>query len=107
MSSSAKKTLNSKFKGFCQFKLQSGNHSLGTVTPKNNIYYLEYLYLSYICFACLFVCLFARLFPINDKTAEPIGPDFFGGLHISPGKVYKMIKYQKCASKQIRFLLNV
>ena len=37
---------------------------------------------------CLFVCLFVCLYPINVKTAEPIGPKFFVGHHVIPGKVY-------------------
>ena len=46
----------------------------------------------YINLACLgvwvFVCLFVCLYPINVKTAEPIGPKFFVGHHVIPGKVY-------------------
>ena len=38
----------------------------------------------YINLACLFVCLY----PINVKTAEPIGPKFFVGPHVALGKVY-------------------
>ena len=30
-------------------------------------------------FVCLFGCLFVCLYPINVKTAEPIGPKFFVG----------------------------
>jgi len=33
----------------------------------------------YINLACLFGCLFVCLYPINVKTAEPIGPKFFVG----------------------------
>jgi len=39
----------------------------------------------YINLACLFVCLY----PINVKTAEPIGPKFFVGPLGTPGKVYE------------------
>ena len=38
----------------------------------------------FIYFACLGVCLY----PINVKTAEPIGPNFFVGPHMNLGKVY-------------------
>jgi hypothetical protein len=38
---------------------------------------------------CLFVCLFVCLYPINVKTAEPIGPKFFVGHLGTPGKVYE------------------
>ena len=42
----------------------------------------------YINFACLSVCLFVCLYPINVKTAEPIWPKFFVGTRVIPGKVY-------------------
>ena len=45
----------------------------------------------------VFVCLY----PINVKTAEPIGPKFFVGSRETPGKVYN---FQKFASIKIRFL---
>ena len=38
---------------------------------------------------CLFVCLSVSLYPINVKTAEPIGPKFFVGDLGTPGKVYE------------------
>ena len=38
---------------------------------------------------CLFVCLSVCLYPINVKTAEPIGPIFFVGHHVTTGKVYE------------------
>ena len=59
--------------------------------PSINIYY-----------ACLGVCLY----PVNVKTAEPIGPEFFVGLHIFPRKVYEKSKFQKLASSKIKFSLN-
>ena len=34
------------------------------------------------------LCLSVRLYPINVKTAEPIGPKFCVGLRVTPGKVY-------------------
>ena len=37
----------------------------------------------------VFVCLFVCLYPINVKTAEPIGPKFFVGHLGTPGKVYE------------------
>jgi len=39
----------------------------------------------YINLACLSVCLY----PINIKTAEPIGPKFFVGHLGTPGNVYE------------------
>ena len=39
-------------------------------------------------FVCLSVCLSVCLYPINVKTAEPIGPKYFVGHHVTPGKVY-------------------
>ena len=52
----------------------------------------------------LSVCLSVRLYPINVKTAEPIGPKFFVGYHVTPGKVYGWSNFQKFASIKIRFL---
>ena len=46
------------------------------------MYCLQYLYIN---LACLFVCLY----PINVKTAEPIGPKFVVGPQGAPGKVYE------------------
>ena len=46
------------------------------------------------------------LYPTNVKTAEPIGPKFCVGPHMTPGKVYKLSKFKKFASNKIRFLIN-
>ena len=46
----------------------------------------------YINLACLSVCLSVLsvcLYPINVKTGEPIGPNFFVGHLGTPGKVYE------------------
>ena len=43
------------------------------------------LFFLHINLACLSVCLY----PINVKTAEPIGPKFFVGHHVTTGKVYE------------------
>ena len=50
-----------------------------------------YIYNLYIYFACLGVCLSVCLYPINVKTAEPIGTKFCVGVghHVTPGKVYE------------------
>ena len=39
----------------------------------------------------LLVCLSVCLYPINIKTAEPIGPKFglFAEPHMTPGEVYE------------------
>ena len=60
-----------------------------------NIYRLKgNLYINLACLSvCLFVCLFVCLYPINVKTAEPIGPKFFVGHLGSPGKVYESSKF--------------
>ena len=34
------------------------------------------------------LCLSVCLYPIIVKTVEPIGPKFFVGPHVTPGKVY-------------------
>ena len=61
-----------------------------TTGPIKNIIFLIYesIYkfgLSVWVSVCLFVCLY----PINVKTAEPIGPKFFVGHHVPAGKVYE------------------
>ena len=55
---------------------------------------------------CLFVCLFVCLYPINVKTAEPIGAKFFVGHLGTPGKVYEKSKFQIFVSIKIRSSLN-
>ena len=57
-------------------------------------------------FVCLFVCLSVCLYPINVKTAEPIGPKFFVWPHGAPGKVYEWSKFQIFVSIKIRSSLN-
>ena len=50
----------------------------------------QLLYINLACLSvCVFVCLSVCLYPINVKTAEPIGPKFFVGPHGAPGKVYE------------------
>ena len=61
----------------------------------------KYLYIN---LACPSVCLFVCLYPINVKTAEPIGPKFFVGHQVTPGKVYGWSNFQKLVSIKIRFL---
>ena len=51
----------------------------------------------------LSVCLFVSN-KINVKTAKPIGPKFFVGSRVTPGKVYGWSNFQKFASIKIRFL---
>ena len=55
---------------------------------------------------CLGVCLFVCLYPINVKTAEPIGPKFFVGHLGPPGKGYESAKFQIFVSIKIRSSLN-
>ena len=43
---------------------------------------------------CSSICLFVHLYPSNVKTAEPIGPKFCVGPHMTPGKVYGYSKLQ-------------
>ena len=54
----------------------------------------------------LSVCLFVCLYPINVKTAEPIGPNFFVGHLGTLGKVYENSKFQIFVSIKIRSSLN-
>ena len=46
------------------------------------------------------------LYPINVKMAEPIGPKFLVGHHVTTGKVYESSKFQKFVSIKIRSSLN-
>ena len=50
-----------------------------------NVCFFEFLRCLYINLDCLFVCFY----PINVKTAEPIGPKFFVAPRVIPGKVYE------------------
>ena len=53
---------------------------------------------------CLFVCLFVYLYPINVKTAEPIGPKFCVGSHMIAGKNWVSSELQKCVFNILNFL---
>ena len=53
----------------------------------------------YKYFACPYVCLY----PINAKTAEPIGPKFCVGPHMTLGNVYGWKKFQKLPFNKILF----
>ena len=61
------------------------------MTPLSTTYVFVSFYLLpssiYIYVACVFVCLFVYLYPINVKTVEQIGPKFCVGHHKTPGKV--------------------
>ena len=60
-----------------------------------------YLYINLACLSVwVSVCLSVCLYPINFKTAELIGPKFFVGTCMTPGKVYGW----KFASIKIWFL---
>ena len=54
----------------------------------------------------VFVCLSDCLYPINVKTAEPIGPKFFVGHLGTPRKVYEKSKFQIFVSIKKRSSLN-
>jgi len=45
-----------------------------------------------------------RLHRINVKTAEPIGPNFFVGPHMIPGKIYGWSKFNDFAREKFRNL---
>jgi len=60
----------------------------------------------HIYFARLSVCLFVCFYPINVKTAEPIGLKFFVVPHVAPGKVYKSSKFQKVVFKSFFIYLK-
>ena len=46
------------------------------------------------------VCLFVCLYPINVKTAEPIGPKFFCGTSRDPREGLWMIEFSKVCLHQ-------
>jgi len=48
----------------------------------------------------LYTFLSVCFYPVNAKTAEPIGTKFCVGHHVTPGKVYGWSKFQKFTSKQ-------
>ena len=64
------------------------------------------LYTNLACLSVFSVCLFVFLYPINVKTAEPIGPKFCVGHHVTTGKVYESSKFQIVVSIKIRSSLN-
>ena len=71
------------------------------------MFLLYNLYINLACLSvCLFVCLSVCLYPINVKTAEPIGPKFFVGHHATTGKVYEWSKFQIFVSIKIRSSFN-
>jgi len=73
---------------------------------KDSIPLIETVSLLYINLACLSWCLSVCLYPINVKTAEPIGPKFFVWHHVTTGKVYEWSKFQIFVSIKIRSSLN-
>ena len=90
-------------------------HSLGkSAKPLKSMFLNQFqpflaqnLYINLACLSvCLFVCLSVCFYPINVKTAEPIGPKFFVGHLGSPGKVYEWSKFQIFVSIKIRSSLN-
>ena len=60
----------------------------GREAPKS----LVYIYVACQGGLCLFLCLY----PINVKTAEPIGPKICEATHITQGKVYGCSKACYC-----------
>ena len=52
------------------------NLNISMLDKTTPITFYVVIYVFYIYFACLFVCLSVCLYPINVRTAEPIGPKF-------------------------------
>ena len=69
-----------------------------------NSYFLILSIYKFGLSVCLSVCLFVCLYPINVKTAEPIGPKFFVGHLGTPGKVYESAKFQIFENPRIFFV---
>ena len=82
--------------------------TVGTFKLRINACLISSFQLSHLSInlACLSVCLSVCLYPINVKTAEPIGPKFFVGHLGIPGKVYEWSKFQIFVSIKIRSSLN-
>ena len=57
-----------------------------------------------VCLSRVSVCLFVYLYPINVKTAEPIGPKFCVGSHMIAGKNWVSSELQKCVFNILNFL---
>ena len=57
----------------------------------------------------MLICLSTGvLYPINVKTATPIGPKFCVGLHMSTGKVYQVDQnFKNVPPNKIQFSYNV
>ena len=90
----------------CQISKQKQYSRSGTAFSSCNAN-RGHLYINLACLSgCLSVCLFVCLYPINVKTAEPIGPKFFVGHLGTPGKVYEKSKFQIFVSIKIRSSLN-
>ena len=63
---------------------------------------LHNLRVNFACLGvCLFVCLFVCLYPINVKTAEPIGPEFCVGPHMIPAKVHGWLEFKKINENKV------
>ena len=58
----------------------------------------------YLYFACLSVCLYVRLYPINVKTAKPIGPKLCCVTSRDPREGLWLMEFSKICLQQIRFL---
>ena len=52
------------------------------------VYIICFLLVNGYTLYCIFYIKIWLVCPINVKTAEPIGPNFFVGSHVTPGKVY-------------------
>ena len=60
-----------------QVNIRLPDIGLGAIYNTSNLNWLLHLYINLACLSvCLFVCLFVCLYPINVKTAEPIGSKF-------------------------------
>ena len=72
-----------------------------------NILSINFFYIKF----SLSGCLFDYLYPINVKTAEPIGPNLCVGPHVTSGKVYEIRKlflyFTKRRCSQIKPQLKV
>ena len=90
--------------------LAASNMQNCTFLCNSPVWYFIHIFFTFFVLSIykfgLSVCLSVCLYPINVKTAEPIGPKFCVGHLGTPGKVYESSKFQIFVSIKIRSSLN-
>ena len=83
----------------------STGHLYNTNKDKNDVNLLNscHVQLKIFYIYTLLVCVSVRLFPINAKTPDPIGPKICVGPHMTLGKGLEWSNFQKIASNEYNF----